>query len=169
MSARPTLIRLGLRNAGVALVVCLAVATFSAGSAFALEPGVTINPTSPAGQQYAYPLSVLRGQGAGDPTPGAGSAVPLFGVGVTPATGKTPSAHVGRRRAHAGAGAGVGHRAHRADAGVTASDGAGTRKVNRRSALGAARLENPRPSRVPVVVAAVLALGVVLGLGLRAP
>ncbi len=167
---RVTLLR--LRNAGVALVVGLAFAAFSAGPVFALAPGVTLDPGSPAGQQYAYPLSVLRGQGSGDHAPAAGSKVPLFGVGVTPVTEKTPSAHARRRHAHAGAGphpaAGVSHRAHKAGTGVTANAGPGTRKVIRSSALGAARLETSRPSRVPILVALVLVLGVGLGVGLRA-
>ncbi len=167
--AWPTLTLLRRRNAGVAIVVGLAFAASSA-SAFAVAPGVTIDPGSPAGQQYAFPLSVLRAQGAGDSAPGARSTVPLFGVGVTPATGKTSSAHAGRHSAGAGAGAGagVGRRARRADAGVTATAGARKRKVIRWSSVGAARLETPHPSRVPVLVALVLVLGVGLGIGLRA-
>jgi hypothetical protein len=163
----PTLTLLRLRNAGVALVVGLAFAVFFAASALAVAPGVTIDPGSPAGQQYAFPLSVLRGQGAGNPAPGPGSTVPLFGVGVTPATRKTASVHTDRRR-RGGGGAGVAHRAHRADAGGGARAGRGTRKVVRSSAVGAARLESPRPSRVPVLVALVLVVGVGLGVGLRA-
>ena len=171
-SAWPTLTFLRLRNAGVALVMGLAAAALFAPSAFALAPGVTLDPGSPAGQQYAYPLSVLRGQGAGHQAPAAGSTAPLFGVGVTPATRKTPAAHGDRHRAGpaagAGAGAGVGHRVHRANASATAKSRRRTRKVTRLSSPGVASLETTQPSRVPIGIALVLVLGVGLGIGLRA-
>ncbi|MGA2009566.1 MAG: hypothetical protein ABSH51_03375 [Solirubrobacteraceae bacterium] len=65
--------------------------------AVALAPGVFVDPNSPAGQAYAYPLSVLRAQGAGRPAPTGTTPAPSFGVGITPAGSPRPGD--GTRRA----------------------------------------------------------------------
>jgi hypothetical protein len=62
-------------------VVVLAAALALAQPAAALEPGVSVSPGSPAGKEYAFPLSVLRGEAVGHQAP-AGAAEPLFGVGI---------------------------------------------------------------------------------------
>src|SRR3954447_13876145 len=61
----------------VAIVVPLA----TAGAAAAGEPGVTVDPDSPAGREYAFPLDTHRAAAVGrDAVQGA--AQPLFGVGI---------------------------------------------------------------------------------------
>jgi hypothetical protein len=52
---------------------------------------VHVDPSGPAGQQYALPLDSARGEAAGDETagtPGSSSKAPLFGQGIKPASGK---------------------------------------------------------------------------------
>src|SRR5580700_79083 len=52
--------------------------------AMALPPGVFVSPGSPAGKEYSFPLSVLRGQAVGHSAAGYANE-PLFGVGIKPA------------------------------------------------------------------------------------
>lgn len=67
--------------------VAAVVVVMSPAAASALEPGVHVNPNSPAGIEYAFPLGSARAGLSGQPpgsSPGATSASPLFGVGVHP-------------------------------------------------------------------------------------
>ena len=68
----------------------------------AQEPGVHLDPDSPAGQEYAIPLDSHRaaalGRDAAD-----GAAQPLFGVGITPPAGAS-----GGSRGSGGGGGGGG-------------------------------------------------------------
>src|SRR3954451_13406357 len=68
----------------VALVVVGASAT--ARPAAGQEPGVVIDPASPAGKEYAFPLDVQRAAAVGKDA-GQGVPQPLFGVGITRAAG----------------------------------------------------------------------------------
>jgi hypothetical protein len=68
----------------VALAVALAGALAFSAQASALEPGVHVDPGSPAGKEYSIPLSVLRAEGSGRPAT-EGVQQPLFGVGIRPA------------------------------------------------------------------------------------
>jgi hypothetical protein len=99
-----------------AIATGLAVGTIGASPAVAqtgLDPGVHIDPNSPAGKQYAIPIATARriaaggqGQSRGNSTP---PDVPLFGVGVTPAAGRdarTATAHTRGASRHAGSQAG---------------------------------------------------------------
>src|SRR3954463_12528385 len=63
----------------VALVVIGASAT--ARPAAAQEPGVVIDPASPAGKEYAFPLDVQRAAAVGRDAV-QGIAQPPFGVGI---------------------------------------------------------------------------------------
>jgi hypothetical protein len=90
----------------VVLAIALIGSWAVAGPAQALEPGVFIDPGSPAGKEYSVPLSVLRGAASGRPG-GGGGAPPLFGVGVS-APRVSPRArparnHGGRSRRTTGA------------------------------------------------------------------
>jgi hypothetical protein len=53
------------------------------GTVAAQEPGVTADPDSPAGKEYAIPLDFHRAAGVGRDAV-EGVAQPLFGVGITP-------------------------------------------------------------------------------------
>lgn len=64
-------------------VTALAVTWAVAGPAAALEPGVFIDPGSPAGKEYGVPLSVLRTAASGHASVGV-TAPPLFGIGISP-------------------------------------------------------------------------------------
>jgi hypothetical protein len=67
-----------------ALASALAGALTFAAPAAALEPGVFVDPGSPAGKEYSIPLSELRGAATGH-APIGSQAQPLFGVGIGPA------------------------------------------------------------------------------------
>jgi hypothetical protein len=85
------------------LATCAVIALgVPAGEAAAQEPGVFVNPDSPAGQEYALPLTDARREhaGSGDrsgfrqsPLLGAEAArvAPLFGAGITPRPPATAS------------------------------------------------------------------------------
>jgi hypothetical protein len=70
-------------RSAVVLAVALAATWAVAGPAVALEPGVFVDPGSPAGKEYSIPLSVLRGAASGHPAV-ENQAQPLFGIGITP-------------------------------------------------------------------------------------
>jgi cytochrome c biogenesis protein CcdA len=87
-----------MRAAGVpicgalaALAVCLPATPALA--AAGLEPGVHIDPGSPAEKQYVLPLSQARQTGAGKSS--SSSSGPLFGAGITPPRGGGPTASPG--------------------------------------------------------------------------
>ena len=102
------MVRVRSRMAAKVLVASLLVGAAVAQSAVAsapvtLAPGVYIDPTSPAGKQYSFPLGVLRSQGAGQSSPRPGTPAPLFGVGVTAPratsrNGPTPNGNIGSDR-----------------------------------------------------------------------
>jgi hypothetical protein len=69
------------RFLAVAAAVIAPGATLAAPAA-ALEPGVHVDPGSPAAKEYALPLSQARQTGGGSTSPGA-SETP-FGVGIEP-------------------------------------------------------------------------------------
>jgi hypothetical protein len=107
----------GLSVTGIlaALTVALALGCVSASAqaATGLEPGVHVDPGSPAAKQYALPLSQARQTGGGAST-NSGSAV-LFGAGIKP----PGSGGSGPARSSAG---GTQHGAHRGAAGASSSD-----------------------------------------------
>src|SRR6185437_12514621 len=95
-----------MRSARVSAVVALAlIATSCSGllaqDAPALEPGVHVDPGSPAAKEYALPVNQARGTGGGTGGGGAseGSGEKLFGAGIKPpssdssppASGATPN------------------------------------------------------------------------------
>src|SRR3954453_12687937 len=109
----------------VALVVIGASAT--ARPAAAQEPGVVIDPASPAGKEYAFPLDVQRAAAVGKDAV-QGVPQPLFGVGITRAAGGAS--------APGGSGAAAG--GSRRSAASGSKPGSTSRRSSRRSAGGAA-------------------------------
>jgi hypothetical protein len=71
-------------RSAVAVAIAFVGTWAFAGPAEALEPGVFVDPGSPAGKEYSVPLSVLRAGGSGRPAV-EGQTQPLFGIGITPA------------------------------------------------------------------------------------
>jgi hypothetical protein len=70
------------------MVAPIAVTTLGASaSAQAAEPGVTFDPGSPAGKEYAIPLAQGRADGMGTDNQRAAATTP-FGVGITPPGGR---------------------------------------------------------------------------------
>jgi len=72
-------------RAARAIVALVAVAwtLAAAGAVAAQEPGVTVDPDSPAGKEYAIPLDFHRAAGVGRNAV-EGVAQPLFGAGIRP-------------------------------------------------------------------------------------
>jgi hypothetical protein len=104
----------GLSVAGVlaalTVAVALGCAPASALAATGLEPGVHVDPGSPAAKQYALPLNQARQTGGGAST-SSGSAAP-FGAGIKPPGSGGPGHAAG----------GSSHGAHREATGATSSD-----------------------------------------------
>ena len=71
-----------VRSAIAAVLGALVLLSAGAVPALALPPGVHVDPGSPAGKEYSFPLSVLRGA-AGGKKASQGTSPPLFGVGIT--------------------------------------------------------------------------------------
>lgn len=121
-------------RSAAALAIALTATWVIAGPAQALEPGVFVDPGSPAGKEYSVPLSLLRGSGSGHPDNGSPSQ-PLFGIGISP-TGVTATSRraAGRQKAsgqpnsaHPAGKSGPAHVSHAADhaGGARAAGGVG--------------------------------------------
>jgi hypothetical protein len=101
----------GLSICGALAVLAVWLPVTPAAAASALEPGVHIDPGSPAEKEYVLPLNQARHTGTGA-TGGTSSSAPLFGAGIAPpggggsgpGSGSSPRTHSGRPL-HAGAGA----------------------------------------------------------------
>src|SRR4051794_10077624 len=113
----------------VALVVVTG-ASANAGPVAAQEPGVFVDPGSPAGKEYALPLDVQRAAAVGRDAV-QGVAQPPFGVGI-------PRAGAGRSRRSASSGA-------------KAAPGSG--RTTRRSADGTAPSRKRAAERAPEAAA----------------
>jgi len=73
-----------MRIVGATVAFALIGALTIASPAAALEPGVFVDPSSPAGKEYSFPLDVQRATAVGRNAP-EGVAQPKFGVGIAPA------------------------------------------------------------------------------------
>jgi hypothetical protein len=82
----------------VTMAIVLAVVTIfsfaTAGVASGLEPGVHVDPGSPAAKEYALPLNQARGTGSA-PAAGQAAATP-FGAGIHPGGGSGSGSAGGR-------------------------------------------------------------------------
>jgi hypothetical protein len=65
-----------------------------------LQTGVHVDPGSPAGKEYQFPVTGARSEAAGGGQASGSAAPPLFGVGVTPATAVAGSTR--QTRSHRG-------------------------------------------------------------------
>src|SRR5438445_13113075 len=76
----------GMSTIGALVVLAAGSSSASARAAADLEPGVHVDPGSPAAKQYALPLGQARRTGAAASTRGGYSAA-LFGAGIKPPAG----------------------------------------------------------------------------------
>lgn len=132
---------------------------------------VHFDPESPAGKEYALPLQQARnealGTGGGEAAPGAGggggagAAAPLFGVGVG---GKGGGSGPG------GEGAGRSGGSSKAEGRGQGSGGGGASPAGKRGSddAGAAASASYSGSQGLLLLAGILVLGALIGLGLRA-
>ena len=110
----PSVYVLGVSVTGVLAV--LAVSLFiSTQSAAALEPGVHVDPGSPAAKQYALPLNQAREIGRSGAGQAAGTSPSLFGAGIGSAGSHRAAVTAEGAGSHAreGAGSGVREERHR--------------------------------------------------------
>jgi hypothetical protein len=105
-----------------------------AAPAQAQEPGVTIDPNSPAGAEYALPLDDARDTGAGGPR-SSGQDSPTFGVGIERPQGAQGNAGSG------GAAAG--------DGGSAGDEGSATESGSRSTERSANTETSPSAKRPP--------------------
>jgi hypothetical protein len=118
------------------LVAALSATWAVAAPAAALEPGVIVDPGSPAGKEYGVPLSVLRGE-ASRHAPVGGAGLPLFGVGISPPPASRAAAPSSRRRRER-TGARQAHPSARGRAVAGAGGAGGASAVNPRAGAGTA-------------------------------
>jgi hypothetical protein len=141
--------------------------------AAAQEGGVFVDPDSPAGKEYAIPLEEARRQAAGGGGDGPSSGQPLFGEGIERAEGSASGSDGGGSRdrdgSRGGAGAPGGRGSVQPDGGEDASEGArGILPSSQRSAaIEAAAADGSDGLLTAGIAAAVLAAGLLAGLGLR--
>jgi hypothetical protein len=118
----------GVRICGALAVLAMCLLAPPAVAASGLEPGVHVDPGSPAEKEYVLPLNQARQTGAGRSS--GGHSTTLFGTGITPPRG--------------GGGASAG-----AGASPTSTTGARTRAAGHRAAArNGASVPTPLPSVV---------------------
>ena len=138
-------------------------------------PGVFVDPESPAGTEYAIPLEEARRHGAPDaePRPGAGDAAPpLFGEGITPSPGGSAggagsAAPGGGGEPGAGGGRGGDPGAPNATDGEAEAQEAAQDRRRSSMAIEAAAQGGSDALLTAGIAGAVLALGLLVGFGLR--
>jgi hypothetical protein len=81
-------------------------ATPSLEAASSLEPGVHVDPGSPAAKEYALPLNQARQTGGGSSSQSSSEGA-LFGAGIKPPSSGSPRGGGGRSDAHTPAGGAV--------------------------------------------------------------
>jgi hypothetical protein len=146
-----------IRSTIVMLVTAVAGLSVLTAPAAALEPGVFVDPGSPAGKEYSFPLAVLRAAAGGHAAP-QGATEPLFGAGIAPASrSRQRSAH-GAREHSLG-------RKSRHGAAPSRTSGPGSRAAQSRSLARLVRASSPAPQVALITILVVLgglALGAVL-------
>jgi hypothetical protein len=144
------------RQASGALAVAVCVGCLAPTSAVAaLEPGVHIDPGSPAAKEYGVPLWVLRGEASGHQSPEGIPPSPLFGVGIEP-----PGAGGGRAR---GGGAANRGRGPGGPGSRRARLASGSGSVPSAATIAQLTRQGSSASQVGLLVGAVLIGGLVLG------
>ncbi len=143
------------RQASGALAVALCVGCLAPTSAVAaLEPGVHIDPGSPAAKEYGVPLWVLRGEASGHQSPEGIPPPPLFGVGIEPPGAGGGRARSGGTNRGRGPGGPASRRARPASGGGSVPSAATIAQLTRAGSSA---------SQVGLLVVAVLIGGLVLG------
>jgi hypothetical protein len=158
----------------VALVAAFVGAAAAAAPAVALEPGVFVDPSSPAGKEYSFPLDALRGSAVGHSAP-QGVSQPLFAVGIAhpgPTSLRSGGSSKGSRRtggSSKGAASVAGSPAHRgvasSPAASNAARGSGARSAQRAAVQSLIRTSAPAP-QVALIAVPVLLAGLALGAAL---
>jgi len=159
--------RSSIRRSLVLVPVAIALVSPAAAQAANVEPGVTPDPSTPSGKEYALPLVAGRQDASGTSNPKAGANTP-FGVGITPPGGS------GGSGSGSGSGSGGGHHGHGASGTSTAAGptGATERRTdpNLRGRIGQA--EEPGGTSlwtVGIALAVILAAGALALLLYRRP
>ncbi|HEY4427083.1 MAG TPA: hypothetical protein VGN08_02660 [Solirubrobacteraceae bacterium] len=119
-------------------VIALCCDAASAQAASGLEPGVHVDPGSPAAKEYSLPLNQARGTGSAPnatSSPQANSEGSLFGAGIKPPGSGGPSS--GSRAAANGGGATAG--SHGAGSSAGAKSGSSSQPGLPQAVLRAAR------------------------------
>jgi hypothetical protein len=156
------------RRASGALAVVLCFSCIGPASAAALEPGVHVDPNSPAAKEYGVPLWVLRGQGSGQQSPEGIPPPPLFGVGIGPpatanggGNGKSGGSRAG---GHAGGGSTSGTRGNGSGSRPGAgSPAGGPSETLTPAAIAQLTREGSAAPHVGLAVGGVLVGGLLLG------
>jgi hypothetical protein len=155
------------------LSLLTAVSVF-APAAFAQEPGVFVDPDSPAGKEYALPLEQARREAAGDATPPGrgvpgGRGEPLFGVGIERASGAGRGQGAGGSESAGGSASQRDRRQARERGMGGGVPGPGDIAPNARSsaAIEAAADDGSDALLTAGIAAAVLGVGLLAGFGLR--
>ena len=142
-------------------------------TAQAQGPGVFVDPESPAGTEYAIPLEEARRHGAPDAEPrprGGDAAPPLFGEGITPAPGGPAAGAGSGDGGEPGAGGGRGGdpgARKAADGEVLGAQEAAPDRRRSSMAIEAAAQGGSDALLTAGIAGAVLALGLLVGIGLR--
>ena len=140
----------------------------AAPSAAAQEDGVFVDPDSPAGKEYAIPIDQARGEAAGGGNRPAGEE-PLFGEGIEPADGPGDgeSGEGAGEKAHGASKRGQEGSNQKGDAGDDDPSQSSADLGQSSAAIEAAAAESSDGLLTAGIAAAVLAVGLLAGLGLR--
>jgi hypothetical protein len=142
-------------------------------SAGAQEPGVFVDPDSPAGKEYAIPLEQARREAAGGASgregggdAGGSGAQPLFGVGIERSTRAAGGEDAGAATS-GGGGDGSIRGANRQSRGPAPGAGDMAPNTGSSAAIEAAARDGSDALLTAGIVAAVLGVGLLAGFGLR--
>jgi hypothetical protein len=150
------------RTSKLVALVALGLLVPGAGAASAQDSGVHVDPESPAGKEYALPLDSARrdASGGSNGTGASGQGAPLFGAGVSKATGSG-----GSERSGSGGGQGDGSASTDRGGSVSGGSGADAAQVARTVADSGGGLS---AGVITLLIAmGVLLLGILIGLSVR--
>jgi hypothetical protein len=157
-------------------LTALLLAATAAPTATAQEEGLSVDPASPAGKEYAIPLEQARRQaagGGGDGGAAPSGGQPLFGEGIRRADGSASGVDGGgsggRDDSREGAGSRGGGGGVQREGAEDASPGARdvVPSAHRSAAIEAAAADGSDGLLTAGIAGAVLAAGLVAGFGLR--
>lgn len=158
LTAAALSMRVNLKRLNLALVLLLVAAPPAA----AQQDGVFVDPDSPAGKEYAVPLDQARDEASGGGGGGSGKES-LFGEGIEPVRGGSAVSRNSDRADKPGSGSREGDGDSRERDGTSNPAGLGQSSA----AIEAAAADGSNGLLSAGIAAAVLALGLLCGLGLR--